>query len=65
MTDPTPQGPDRPATDGSVMGDHPELEADEDQRDEPVRARDWLSPLVVAGIVGLIVVVVIVLLAAL
>ena len=55
MTNPDPVRNDRP-----VMGDHPELETDEVQRVEPVRTRDMRSPLVIAGIVALVVVVVIV-----
>ncbi len=61
MTDPTRRTP-RSATDGPVMGDHPELEDDDLQQVEPVNDDNGRSPLLIAGIVALVIVVVVILL---
>jgi hypothetical protein len=61
VTDPT-RRTTRPATDGPVMGDHPELEADDVQRAEPVNDNDGRSPLLIVGIVALVILVVVILL---
>ncbi len=44
------------------MGEHPEMENDHVQRDQPARRGDRLSPLVVAGFVALIILVVVIIL---
>jgi hypothetical protein len=60
MEDNAMTNPDPLRTDSPVMGDHPELETDEVQRVEPVPSRDWRSPMMIAAIVALIVVVILV-----
>ncbi len=57
MTDPTPP---RSPDDRPAMGDHPELEADAPQREEPVGNEQWL-PFVMGGLVILILVLVVIL----
>ncbi len=61
MTDPT-RRTTRPASDGPVMGDHPDLEADDEQRSEPVADDNGRSPLLIAGLVALVLLVVVILL---
>jgi hypothetical protein len=61
VTDPT-RRTTRPATDGPVMGDHPEMEADDMQRVEPVGDDEGRPPLLIAGIVALVIIVVVILL---
>jgi len=62
MTNSSPRRDESPVTDGPVIRDHPELEADEVQPDVPAPTRDVRSPLVIVGIVALVIVVVIVVL---
>ncbi len=63
MTNSSPRRDESPVTDGPVIRDHPELEADEVRPNMPGPTRDTRSPLVIAGIVVLVIVIVIVVLA--
>ncbi len=60
MTNSSPRRDESPVTDGPVIRDHPELEADEVRPNVPGPTRDARSPLVIVGIVVLVIVVAIV-----
>jgi hypothetical protein len=60
MADPTPQRDRSSLDDRPVMGDHPDLEADETFQALPIEDGGNRSRLIVAGIVVLVIVVLVV-----
>jgi len=61
MSDPTPERDQRSRNDRPVMGDHPDLETDEEISPAPARPDNPMARFGVAGIIVLVIVVIIIL----